>query len=530
MTPSANHIDYSETWMLFESGNGVVVDLEFYAPPKKTTRPIDAWLVTGDEGVFKDSARRAALAVFDAVHPQQGLGSEPMVVGFDLEGLPGGRPVTGESGGLAFAMALAKRLLQKDPGPVAATGEVKSGHGGGPVGPVQGIEAKLQAAGRLVPENGWVLYPKENDPDIPEALRRSLTDKGLKLQPVSSVAEALGLLFDTPNSEMNGGSVEPGKPPPPVRRSLVLVLICSALLLLLQTQQWFPFAQKPTPDQVNPASPKTRITVIEREAAPKEKTGQAETKKTDTVEDEPTKEKVKENIEAKDDISKDDAAGGKIEKQNTSEDRRRKDKGEEIKTTNEAVSGNGTSEESVERKAPPEEERPEDPKTETEAGDNGSSTESGQALQLPTEITLSGQTAMASRLAQWTAQKLEDLFNQGPSGDTGPLRITGQVGISRIIERPGEKEDELTAEITVAARKVTFRDGPVTRSLPDIQVTTRGRGLATALLPAAGSTLADEILRAMKRKAPERAKPIQAPKIYEPSEEASGRETNRGFE
>ena len=214
MIRPADQTNRSTTWMLFESGNGVVVDLEFYSPPKKTTRPIDAWLVTGDEGVFKDSARRAALAVYDVVH-QQGSGSEPVVVGFDLQGLPGGRAVTGESGGLAFAIALAKRLLGKDPGPVAATGEVISGHGGGPVGPVQGIEAKLKAAARLVPEKASVFYPEKNDRDISEALRCSLKEKGLKLQPVSSVAEALDLLFQLPGSqtEESSGSTKTQKSP-----------------------------------------------------------------------------------------------------------------------------------------------------------------------------------------------------------------------------------------------------------------------------------------------------------------------------
>jgi len=240
MPESADQTDRSTTWMLFESGSGVVVDLSLYSPSRDKTRPIDAYVVTECEGDFTGSARRAAETVYNVVR-EHGAGIDPVVVGYDLQGLPGGRKVMGESGGLAFAIALAKRVYDQDPGPVAATGEVKSGHGGGPVGPVKGIKAKLEAAGRLVPENGWVFYPKENDYEIPDELRTSLTGKGLRLQPVSSVAQALGLLFDLPASE-------PKKDPPPVRpkksvlkNPLVLALVSVAIVLVARIHGWAPF-------------------------------------------------------------------------------------------------------------------------------------------------------------------------------------------------------------------------------------------------------------------------------------------------
>ena len=239
----ADQTDQSKTWMLFESGSGVSVDLSLYSPSKDKTRPIDAYVVTECEGDFTGSARRAAEAVYDVVR-HHGSGLDPVVVGFDLQGLPGGRPVTGESGGLAFAIALAKQVLKQDPGPVAATGEVKSGHGGGPVGPVKGIVPKLEAAGRVVPEKGWVFYPKENDSDIPDGLRSSLTDKGLKLRPVSSVAEALGLLFEFPESQ-----VKTDPPRPKGRRTLrttgiILTLMCISILVVLRIYGWPPFERE----------------------------------------------------------------------------------------------------------------------------------------------------------------------------------------------------------------------------------------------------------------------------------------------
>ena len=146
-----------------------MVDLSLYSPSKDKTRPIDAYVVTECEGDFTGSARRAAETVYNVLR-EHGVEIDPVVVGYDLQGLPGGRKVMGESGGLAFAIALGKRVYDQDPGPVAATGEVKSGHGGGPLGAVKGIEAKIEAAGRLMSENGWVFYPKDNDREIPDEL------------------------------------------------------------------------------------------------------------------------------------------------------------------------------------------------------------------------------------------------------------------------------------------------------------------------------------------------------------------------
>lgn len=226
--------------MLFESGSGAEVDLSLYAPPRDRTRPIDAYVVTECEGDVTGSARRAVEAVCNVLQ-QHGQTVDPVVVGFDLQGLPGGRPVTGESGGLAFAIALAKRLLDHDPGPVAATGEIMSGHGGGPVAPVKGIIAKIEAASRLLPEKGWVFYPQENDQEIPADLRTSLTEKGLRLQPVSSVAETLGHLFTlparsyqhTPSAVKTRRALMPGL--------LVLLLIAAVALLLARIHGWPPF-------------------------------------------------------------------------------------------------------------------------------------------------------------------------------------------------------------------------------------------------------------------------------------------------
>lgn len=448
---STDHTKFTETWMLFESGNGVVVDPGFFFPHNKTTRPIDAWLVIGDEGVFNDSARRAALAVYQAIH-HQGVGPEPVVVGFELQGLPVGRAVTGESGGLAFAIALAKRLLGKDPGPVAATGHILSSHGGGPIGPVRGIEAKLQAAARLVPEKASVFYPKENDGDIPEALLRSLKEKGLKLYPVSSVAEALDVLFRFPEHPAQKGPVTPKSRHRLVWGSLTLALVCVALLALLRVQGWLPSWSNQTVGHKDVTSAPA-VSVTDKDGITNKEAQKAAFKE----------ERDATNKPPKDSVEKDDAA--KVE-----------------------LTAAPTGKDNITVPTTPVQPEP--------------------ALRARPEIKLKGNTAIASRLAQLTTQRLEGLISREKGFDPKGLRITGDVAILGIIEKPKPKEGGVTASITFAARELRcVREGRTNRSLPALRVTVEGMGPATTVLPAAASALAEEIVKAMEIKGPAHEKP-----------------------
>jgi hypothetical protein len=211
---------YTRTWMLFESGNAVSVDLSLFSAPKENIRPIDAYVVTEAEGTVTYSARRAAGAVYEVVsdYPPE---IDPVVAGFDFNA---DFPVTGESGGLAFAVALAKRLLNNDPGPVAATGIVESSHNGGPIKKVRGIEAKLKAAGLVLPSGGWVFYPEENKNEVSAQLHSRLISKGLKLYPVSSVAQTIEILFAGTPLKKNK-PVQRVYPKKPILISFFLVLI-----------------------------------------------------------------------------------------------------------------------------------------------------------------------------------------------------------------------------------------------------------------------------------------------------------------
>ncbi|BBO86016.1 hypothetical protein DSCO28_65820 [Desulfosarcina ovata subsp. sediminis] len=205
----------SPTWILFESGYAVKVGLSLYSPPRETSRPIDAYVVTECENSFTKSARRAVEAVHGVANRFL-PGLKPVVVGYDLIGLSATRQVTGESGGLAFAVALAKRFFGQDPGPVAATGVLRSGHNGGEIGAVKGIQAKLEGASILMPSGGVILYPIENEKDLPDSFSMALSEKGLVLKPVANVDEAIKWLF-----KIKG----PEQPAKPRWRFLMIVLL-----------------------------------------------------------------------------------------------------------------------------------------------------------------------------------------------------------------------------------------------------------------------------------------------------------------
>ena len=209
MVVNASQRNASDTWMLFESGNCTLVSATVRPAPKDNRRPIDAYIVTECHIEFTRAAQLAAETILntarDLLHNKT-----PAIVAYSygLNELAYGSSFDGRSGGLAFAIALAKKLHMLDPGPVAATGEITGGDLGGTVGPIKGIQSKLEAAGQVLPDGGWVIYPKANDSEISDPLRQALLKKGLRLRAVSSVQEALTAIFTHIDTKRKKG-VEP---------------------------------------------------------------------------------------------------------------------------------------------------------------------------------------------------------------------------------------------------------------------------------------------------------------------------------
>lgn len=197
------------TWILFASGNSIRVELSLYDPAPERNRPIEAYMVSEVGADLTLSASRAAEAVYAAAH-EYGMPPAPTVVGYDLPGLNGGTGVAGQSGGLALALALARKLWpEPDPEPVAATGEIASGSAGGPLNKIEGFAAKARAVLDLLPEGGWFFYPKGNAAEIDPELETAFAERNIKARPVASVTEALThLLPDFSRAEETAAAVE----------------------------------------------------------------------------------------------------------------------------------------------------------------------------------------------------------------------------------------------------------------------------------------------------------------------------------
>ncbi|MCF6178233.1 MAG: hypothetical protein L3J63_02440 [Geopsychrobacter sp.] len=191
----------SGTWILFTSGQAVEIIVNRTLSAKVGGNPADVYVVAHScHQSFQESAQRAAALSYYWAETK-GLNPQPYAAGIDLAGIKKGDALTGESGGVAFAVALAKLMFEYDPGPVAATGVV-SPRDGGRIEAIRGLSAKLDAAVENLPAGSWVFYPRENlepadDPMVAEIQEKiiKLQNKGYKLHSVSTLSEVLERLF-----------------------------------------------------------------------------------------------------------------------------------------------------------------------------------------------------------------------------------------------------------------------------------------------------------------------------------------------
>jgi len=187
----------SGTWILFTSGQAVEIVVSRNQPARVGGNPADVYMITDCHSSFQESAQRAA-AVFYRWAETSGRKPEPFAAGIDLAGLSKGDALTGESGGVALAVALAKLLMGHDPGPVAATGVITARNG--QIEAIKGLATKLEGAAKTLPVGGWIFYPQANlDQEAdPTALSQQIEDlrqQGYRLHAVSTVAEVLSELF-----------------------------------------------------------------------------------------------------------------------------------------------------------------------------------------------------------------------------------------------------------------------------------------------------------------------------------------------
>lgn len=235
----------AKVWMLFESGAAAEVVLSAHLTPEGNSRPIEAYLTLECDRSFSRAALRGAETAYTWAQEKL-FHLSPQIISYDLLGLPNDRGVTGESGGLAFALALATHLYGDNTRPIAATGEIVASPDGGPVVAIQGINEKLHAAIDQLPADGLIFYPKENDFEVSTKARQQAIDKGLTLHAVESVEQALDILFPT------ASLIKPSKAIKPWHIIVVLALLSIVVSMIFSTDdQLTDQSEEPQHIQIN---------------------------------------------------------------------------------------------------------------------------------------------------------------------------------------------------------------------------------------------------------------------------------------
>ncbi len=463
----------SPTWILFASGNGIAVELSLYDPARERSRPIEAYIVSEVGADLARSASRAAETIYATAHAS-GITPPPTVVGYDLPGLEGGSSVSGQSAGLALALALAKKLWPAhDPGPVAATGEISSAGNGGPLKKIAGFNGKGEAVIDLLPDGGWFFYPRDNDPEISDSLRQSWQEHNIEARPVASVAEALAIFIPgiVPGADHSSGPEEetgPEPEPPPLlnwRRFAILIIFATLLSAGLAAAVLFQARRKlphPTADRPRLAMPA--------------KSG-------------PDREPARQTAAARK-----TPPGEKKEQQKTP--------------------------------ALPASEQP--PPTPDSTKTATTKTAIARAEKLP-EITLRGTSGVAETMAGKARIRLKELLGHDVAKVAGINSITGRIELIEIRERWNPESEKLRATVTAACHgRIRRNDGStVTLALPPVTVS--GYGSMAEQLDNAAALISERIKQAVidravtdgSVRAPNRA-PDKAPSA------ASG--ADRGFE
>ncbi len=147
---------------------------------------------------------------------------ENLCVSYEIDG--GGDKVVGASAGLAFALALYEEFTGQN-SVLAATGILRDGTKNARVQRVEKLPEKIRSAMQVLEacESAAIVYPSENEEDIPADLREEAVNNGFSLRPVGTLAEAVDTM-NRPGSEKSSAA---GAPRPMEGKSIwVRTLLC----------------------------------------------------------------------------------------------------------------------------------------------------------------------------------------------------------------------------------------------------------------------------------------------------------------
>lgn len=203
-----------KTWLLFEDGSHYSVVCDIW-PEKSASAPhADAYIVTDHSEDFLIAAKRAVNKVHLYCN-KAGMNPGKIIADFDLSERVGHQGnLAGQSCGLSFAAAFARKMLDRELPELAATGEVCSD---GRIGGIKGIKTKIETSTTLLKEGDYLFFPKDNLGDIPRTSLDRVNKTGIKWFAVSNIDEFMQILS--------------GNKPP--KKSKVKRLIFSLAILLL---------------------------------------------------------------------------------------------------------------------------------------------------------------------------------------------------------------------------------------------------------------------------------------------------------
>ena len=179
----------------------------------------------------RSAANNGCLAAYQTLmHRELLSGQERFILSCQFADEAADLKVQGGSAGLALCLHFAREVCPDrfQETAIAATGTVSDGTQEARVGKVEGIVPKLQAALEALPSGGRILFPAGNEPEIPIDIHRQAETKGIELQPVDTVRQALETLL-----------IESAEPAPPPRKKLWVKYALAGGLLVAALGAWY---------------------------------------------------------------------------------------------------------------------------------------------------------------------------------------------------------------------------------------------------------------------------------------------------
>lgn len=197
-----------ETLALFEDGSASrLIFASFETTPLDD--PVRLAFPDIEDAQVRNSARNSCLAAYHLLNRQGYLQRrDRFFYSCQFADPKMNLMIQGSSAGLAFGLKLAQEAYRLRTGrslahSIAATGVVSDSSEEASVESVRGISAKLEAAVAVLAAGDQVFYPAANQPELSAALRAQAAHKGIQLVPVSSMAQALEVLFSSTGEGRN---------------------------------------------------------------------------------------------------------------------------------------------------------------------------------------------------------------------------------------------------------------------------------------------------------------------------------------